>query len=76
MSVETPASTVIFTFAVTPVTINALPRNGTAPAELLVNVKPPSAIIIASPIFRLCVPIVNNNTPVVGVYTAAVGVYC
>ena len=42
----------------------------------MVNVNPPSAIIIASPTLKLCVPIVNVNTPVAGAYVAPVGVYC
>ena len=71
-----PASTVIVAFAVTDVIGNAFPRNGTAPAELLVNVMPPAAIITASPTLKLCVPIVSTNTPVAGAYVAPVGVYC
>ena len=75
-SVDIPALTVTLVFAETAVIINALSKNGTAPALALVNVIPPLAMIIASPTLKLCVPIVSTNTPVAGAYVAPVGVYC
>ena len=47
-----------------------------SPSSAQVNVIPAVAIIIASPVLKLCVPIVSTIIPVAGTYVAPVGVYC